>query len=46
MKMYIPPEIYAEEVDTKDVITASPGTETPVVNESNGVWDLDIGSQK
>ena len=43
MKKYINPEIEVVEVNTSDVITTSPGTETPRYEESDGIWDLSIG---
>ena len=43
MKKYINPEIEVVEVNTSDVITTSPGTETPRCEESDGIWDLSIG---
>ena len=42
MKKYINPEIEVTEFDTKDVITTSLGTETPSVEETDGIWSLDI----
>ena len=43
MKKYINPEIEVVEVQTSDVITTSPGTETSPQDETDGVWDLNIG---
>ena len=43
MKKYMNPEIEVVEVQTSDVITTSPGTETSVQDENDGVWDLNIG---
>ena len=45
MKEYINPEIEVIEIDTKDVITTSLGTETGRYDETDGVWDLDIAIQ-
>ena len=45
MKKYINPEIEISEVDLNDIITTSPGTETPKYEENDGVWDLDIANQ-
>ncbi len=42
MKEYLTPEIEVVEVNAGDVITASPGTETPRYEEGDGVWDLNI----
>ena len=41
MKNYINPEIEVVEVNVNDIITTSPGTETPSVEENDGIWDLD-----
>ncbi len=43
MKKYISPELEVVEVNAKDIITTSPGTETPWYEESDGIWDLSIG---
>ena len=43
MKVYITPEIEVVEVNASDVLTTSPGTETPWYEESDGIWDLSIG---
>ena len=43
MKNYIDPEIEIIEVKSADIITTSPGTETPWYEESDGIWDLSIG---
>ena len=42
MKKYKNLEIEVVEVESKDIITTSPGTETPKYDESDGVWDLSI----
>ena len=42
MKKYITPEIEVAEVTASDIITTSPGTETPWYEESDGVWELNI----
>ena len=42
MKKYINPEIEVLEIKANDVITTSPGTETPWYEESDGIWDLNI----
>ena len=44
MKNYINPEIEIVEINTSDVLTTSPGTETPWYEESDGIWDLSINS--
>ena len=42
MKKYINPEIEVVEVKSQDIITTSPGTETPRYEENDGIWDLSI----
>jgi len=42
MEKYINPEIEVLKLSSKDIITTSPGTETPWYEESDGVWDLSI----
>ena len=43
MKKYINPEIEVVKVMASDIITSSPGTETPKLEENDGLWDLSIG---
>ena len=43
MKEYMNPEIEAILLNVSDVITTSPGTETSPKDETDGVWDLNIG---
>ena len=43
MKKYINPEIKVVEIQANDIITTSPGTETPKYEENDGIWDLSIG---
>ena len=43
MKKYINPELEVIELEAADIITTSPGTETTPKDESDGIWDLDIG---
>ena len=43
MKNYITPEIEVVELQVNDIITSSPGTETPPYEENDGIWDLSIG---
>ena len=40
MKKYNTPEIDIVEVKGADIITTSPGTETPKYDENDGIWDL------
>jgi len=42
IKKYTNPEVEVVELEANDVITTSPGTETPWYEESDGVWDLSI----
>ena len=43
MKKYLNPEIEVMDVKTPDIITTSPGTETSKRDETDGIWDLNIG---
>ena len=43
MKKYINPELEIIELKANDIITTSPGTETTPKDESDGIWDLDLG---
>ena len=40
MKKYMNPEVEIVKVDSTDIITTSPGTETTPKDESDGIWDL------
>ena len=42
MKNYINPEIEVVKLSNEDVLTTSPGTETPWYEENDGVWELSI----
>ncbi len=42
MKKYINPEVEVVEVKTSDIITTSPGVETPPYEESDGIWEMGI----
>lgn len=44
MKKYITPELDLIEISGADVITTSPGTESPRYDESDGIWELDISN--
>lgn len=44
MKRYTNPEIEVVEIKSVDIITTSPGTETTLKDETDGIWDLDINS--
>lgn len=43
MKKYAIPELEITEINTSDIITTSPGTETTPKDESDGIWNLDLG---
>ena len=43
MEKYVSPEIEVVLLNVSDVITTSPGTETSPQDETDGVWDLNIG---
>ena len=43
MKKYINPEVLILDIDPCDIITTSPGTETPPKDDNDGIWDLDLG---
>ena len=42
MKKYMNPEIEVVEIQAKDILTTSPGTETPWYEETDGIWELGI----
>ena len=42
MKKYTDPEIEILEIETSDIITTSPGTETTPKDDNDGIWDLDL----
>ena len=43
MKKYTNPEIEVLELQNSDIITTSPGTETPWYEENDGIWEMGIG---
>ena len=43
MKKYNNPKIEVVELKVNDVITSSPGTETPWYEENDGIWEMNIG---
>lgn len=43
MKRYLNPELEIVELDAKDIITTSLGTETTPKDDNDGIWDLDLG---
>ena len=44
MEKYQNPKLEVTELDEKDVILTSPGTETTPKDETDGVWDLDFAN--
>ena len=42
MKKYVNPEFEIVKLEANDVITTSPGTETPLYEESDGIWEFGI----
>ena len=42
MKKNTNPEIEVVEIMTSDIITTSPGTETPWYEEQDGIWSLEV----
>ena len=43
MKKYFSPDFEIVKVNCDDVITASPGTETPWYEEADGSWEITVG---
>ena len=43
MKKYINPELEVIKLESEDMITTSPGTETTPKDDNDGIWDLDFG---
>ena len=43
MENYTPPKMEFVELKLTDVITTSPGTEITPKDETDGIWDFDIG---
>ena len=43
MKKYMNPELEIVELEANDIITTSPGTETTPKDETDGIWDMDLG---
>lgn len=42
MKKYSNPEIEIIEAKASDIITSSPGTETPWYEENDGIWEISV----
>ena len=43
MKKYTFPELEVIELESEDIITTSPGTETTPKEDNDGIWDFDQG---
>ena len=43
MKKYMNPEFEMVEIDVEDIISTSPGTETDIMDETDGNWEIGIG---
>ena len=43
MKKYMNPELEIIELEANDIITTSLGTETTPKDETDGIWDMDLG---
>ena len=43
MRKYNNPELEMIELEKTDIITTSPGTETTPKDETDGIWDLELG---
>ena len=44
MKKYINPEFEIVKLSAEDIITTSPGTETDLMDENDGSWEIGLGS--
>ena len=42
MKKYKNPEFEKVKIDVTDIISTSPGTETDIMDETDGSWELGI----
>ena len=40
---YLAPELELIRLETEDIITTSPGTETTPKENNDGIWDFDLG---
>ena len=40
---YTSPELEVIEIDVADIITTSPGTETDIMDETDGSWEIGLG---
>ena len=46
IKKYVNPEFELVEICVNDVITTSPGTETDIMDENDGSWEIGINPLK
>ena len=44
MERYENPIIELIEIDVTDIISTSPGTETDIMDEADGSWEIGLGS--
>lgn len=44
IKKYVNPEFDLVEIDVDDIISTSPGTETDIMDENDGSWEIGLGS--
>ena len=42
MKKYLNPEIEIVKLSNDDILTTSPGTETPWYEENDGSWEISV----
>ena len=43
IKKYTSPEFEVVEIGVADIITTSPGTETDIMDETDGSWEVGVG---
>ena len=43
VKRYKSPKLEVIEIDVADIITTSPGTETDIMDETDGSWEIGVG---
>ena len=44
MKKYTNPKLEVIELGVNDIISTSPGTETDIMDETDGSWEIGLGS--
>ena len=42
IKQYVSPVVEVVEFTASDIITSSPGTETPWYEENDGIWEMSL----